>query len=79
MLSTIDEEMTQRQRMLGAIDESKVDLSDEAISELLEIIMKVKSLNNCWFGRLAGLGKNWQAVLTARRSTLRKEMEADRT
>jgi hypothetical protein len=51
--------MSQRQRALGVIDEINLGVSDDAISELLETIIQVKTVSNLWLGKLEGLGKSW--------------------
>lgn len=64
--------MSAKQKELGNIDETSIKFSDETISQLLEIIFKVKSLNNNWYNRLSNLGKQWQTMLNSRKSTLKK-------
>jgi hypothetical protein len=70
--------MSSKQKELGNVDEASIRFSDESISQLLEIIFKVKSLNNNWYNRLANLGKQWQTMLSSRKSALKKEIEADK-
>lgn len=78
VLTKIDEEMSSKQEELANVNENTMRFSDESLSNLLELIFKVKSLNNSWYGRLASLSKQWQNILTLRKNTLKKEVEATR-
>ncbi len=55
ILEKIDEEMSLQQQKLAKIDD--VDSSDQSISQILDLMFHIKSLNIGWFNTLNSMGK----------------------
>jgi len=60
---------------LALIEDNQVSLSDEMICDLLEVIFKVKTINNNWLSRLSIMGNQWQNMLNSKKATLKSDLE----
>ena len=55
ILEKIDDEISLQQQKLAKIDD--VDSSDQSISQILDLMFHIKSLNISWFNTLNSMGK----------------------